>query len=212
MKKINENTKVTLTLEQLKRLVKETTEEPTEEDIFDYIKTMGSKVGGDDLIRDLQDTFGLSSTEAMTYVERYTHDDRRRFEHLDESTKHELEVISVEQLGSYKSKYGTKNQYIIRFALDGNDEDREEEYYASSEEAAIDKLLRNYNAVRTDVPLFEDDGDDEEPVLWWEVVNKETGARFASGTVPENEKAEKFKSVLEFLYGDDVEVRIKRIF
>ena len=148
MKPINENTKVTLTLGQLKRLVKETTEEPTEEDIFDYIKTMGSKVGGDDLIRDLQDTFGLSSTEAMTYVERYTHDDRRRFEHLDEST----------------------------------------------------------------VPLSEDEGNDEEPVLQWEVVSKETGARFASGTIPENEKAEKFKSVLEFLYGDDVEVRIKRIF
>ena len=153
--KVTENTKVTLTLGQLRKLVKES--EGTE--------------------------------------------------------KQELEIVSIDKFSrGMPTKDGTKKMYVIKFALDGDKNTQEAKVWALTEDEAVQKLLDEYNAVRTDVPMFEDGGDGEEPVLWWEVVSKETGARFASGTVPENEKAEKFKSVLEFLYGDDVEVRIKRIF
>ena len=153
--KINENTKVTLTLGQLRKLVKES--EGTE--------------------------------------------------------KRELEIVSVDKFSrGMPTKDGTKKMYVIKFSLDGDKKTQEAKVWALTEDEAVQKLLDEYNAVRIDVPMFEDGGDDEEPVLQWEVVSKETGARFDSGTIPENEKAEKFKSVLEFLYGDDVEVRIKRVF
>lgn len=153
MKKINENTKVTLTLSQLKALVKE--------------------------------SMGVDSAEALQKAHSLMNDG----------------IVKISK------------SYDILFDLG----ERELADTVDTSLTAIGQVSSrimdriNGKPVRTDVPMFEDDGDDEEPVLWWEVVSKETGARFASGTVPENEKAEKFKSVLEFLYGDDVEVKIERV-
>lgn len=74
----------------------------------------------------------------------------------DESEKRELEVVSVDKFArGMPTKDGTKKMFVITFALDGDKATHEAKVWALSEDEAIQALLDKYDAVRTDIPLFE---------------------------------------------------------
>lgn len=73
-----------------------------------------------------------------------------------DSAKRELEVVSVDKFArGMPTKDGTKKMFVITFALDGDKATQEAKVWALTEDEAIQQLLDHYNAIRTDIPMFE---------------------------------------------------------
>lgn len=128
-------------------------ESSNEADIMDYINTMAGKIDYNQMVEDLVEEFGISKEEAQGYVDKSNFNDSDRF---DESGKRELAVDSVEKdARGIPTKNGTKHRFVIKFSLDGDIETQTGKVWAFTEDEAIQKLLDQYDAIRTDVPLFE---------------------------------------------------------
>lgn len=145
-----------ITFGQLKRLVKES---KAKKDITpkEYIEQAGPYFDWNDMVGDLKDMFGLSEDEAMAEIEKVIHEPNLDESDEGDSTKRELEVVSVDKFArGMPTKDGTKKMFVITFALDGDKATQEAKVWALSEDEAIQQLLDHYNAIRTDIPMFEE--------------------------------------------------------
>lgn len=136
--------------------MKRTIEASNEADIMDYINTMSGKIDYNQMVEDLMEEFGISEEEAQGYIDKANFDDGRRFDEGN-SEKRELAIDSVEMdARGMPTKNGTKHRFMVKFSLDGDKEVKKAQVWAFTEDEAIQQLLDHYNAIRTDIPMFEE--------------------------------------------------------